>query len=311
MYNNIFRFVENCNYFIDDLRLILYRDGEASVYRFRYTKTSENEHLIIPAKVTQFNKYRVTFIMGGSFINSPFKSITLPDSIVHIAPLAFRNSRLLTSINSPNSVIFLEKRAFEGCKNLENIDIACDHPLFSTMDGVLFSKEIDRLICYPPGLTADAYAIPDTVTSVCEFAFKDCRAIKRITIPGSIPCIREYTFAGCSALTDVHLPDGLMIVREGAFKDCTSLTHITLPGSVKSIRENAFAGCTSLTSITLPDGMKSIRDGAFAGCTALTSITIPSSVMHIGEHAFDGCPSLVITNRHAAGGITDEMLQIR
>ena len=134
--------------------------------------------------------------------------------------------------------------------------------------------------------------VPDGVTSIGDWAFRNCTSLKSIILPDGVTSIGGSAFAWCESLTSITLPDGLTSIGVGAFEDCTSLKSITLPEGVTSIGACAFLGCTSLTSIILPDGVTSIGVGAFADCLCLTSITLPEGVTTIGDDAFNGCKNL-------------------
>ena len=120
--------------------------------------------------------------------------------------------------------------------------------------------------------------------------------IKSVEFGPDVTSIGNYAFRDCSSLTTITIPENsqLTSIEDYAFRDCSSLTSITLPESVTSIGEHAFSDCRSLTSITIPENsqLTSIGNNAFMYCDNLTSITIPSSVTSIGEDAFFGCDNL-------------------
>ena len=79
------------------------------------------------------------------------------------------------------------------------------------------------------------------------------------TIDGLVvTSIGNYAFRDCTSLTSVTIGDGVTSIGSYAFYGCTSLTSITIGNGVTSIGGNAFYGCTSLTSITIPGGVTSI-----------------------------------------------------
>ena len=135
-------------------------------------------------------------------------------------------------------------------------------------------------------------AIPNSVTTIGDWAFSGCSSLTSVTIPDSVTSIGCSAFSGCSALTGVTIPDSVTSIGDRAFYRCTSLTSVTIGDSVTSIGSGAFSGCTSLTSVTIGDSVTSIGHGAFRECTSLTSVTIPDSVTSIGGYAFYWCTSL-------------------
>ena len=134
--------------------------------------------------------------------------------------------------------------------------------------------------------------IPDSVTSIEDYAFSACTRLTSITIPDSVTTIGRNAFYRCSALTSITIGNGVTSIGERAFSSCSDLTSIEIPDSVARIEVLAFIGCINLLSITIPDSVTTIGDGAFYRCSALTSITIPDSVTSIGDSAFLECSSL-------------------
>ena len=104
----------------------------------------------------------------------------------------------------------------------------------------------------------------------------------------SVTSIGNYAFRDCSILTSVTIPNSMTSIGYGAFLGCSGLTSVTIPNSVTSIGGSAFFGCSGLTSVTISNGVASIGEHAFYGCSGLTSVTIPNSVTSIGSDAFSG-----------------------
>ena len=134
--------------------------------------------------------------------------------------------------------------------------------------------------------------IPDSVISIGSEVFYGCSRLSSISIPDSVTSIGTRTFYDCSSLTNVSIPESMTSIQYAMFYGCNSLMSITIPESVTSIGMSAFYNCSSLTSITIPESVKSIGNYAFGYCSSLTGITIPESVTSIGQAAFVGCSSL-------------------
>jgi len=147
------------------------------------------------------------------------------------------------------------------------------------------------------GLTS--VTIPNSVTSIGNYAFYNCSGLTSVTIPNSVTSIGGGAFYNCSGLTSVTIPNGVTSIGGGAFYNCSGLTSVAIPNGVTSIESGTFSGCTSLTSVTIPNSVttignlnRSIYGGAFYNCTSLTSVTIPNSVTSIGYEDFYNCTSL-------------------
>ena len=168
--------------------------------------------------------------------------------------------------------------------------------------------------------------IPDSVTSIGNYAFGYCSGLTDITLPDSLTYIGDYAFMGCTSLSTIAFPDSVTSIGEGAFYNCYKLTSIGIPKSVSIIGDDAFAVCWGLESITveegnpvydsrnncnaiiesasdtliagckntvIPDTVTGIGQDAFRGCRGLRSIAIPSSVTGIGYRAFGSCDELI------------------
>ena len=137
--------------------------------------------------------------------------------------------------------------------------------------------------------------------SIDNYAFYGCTSLTSISIPASVTRIYNYAFYGCTALKTVTLNNGLTTLDSDAFNTCTALTAISIPASLTALPDNAFMGCTSLKTVTMPSkaALKSIGSGAFSGCTSLTAITIPDSVAKVQPGAFAGCSALTTVHWNA------------
>ena len=128
-------------------------------------------------------------------------------------------------------------------------------------------------------------------------------SLVKITIPDSVTSIGDYAFLGCECLAEVSLPNSVTSIGKAAFSYCLSLAEITIPDSITIIEEETFSQC-GLTEIIIPDSVTTIGEYAFYYCYDLTKATIPSSVESIGYYAFEGCDYL--TEIHAESFTKEE-----
>ncbi len=212
-------------------------------------------------------------------------------------------------------------------------------PLFLLVAPPVASKASDYLwMVENDGITITDYTgpggavmIPDViyllpVTRIDDFAFSS-KPITSITMPDTVTSLGNYAFSHCPNLTSVTIGNGVTTIGDYAFYRCTSLSDVPVGDSVNSIGVGAFISCDALAGITIPPNVTSIGDGAFRDCPSLTEIVvdpsnllfssleglllnnaqttliqcpegktgrcrIPGSVTRLGDFAFESCTNL-------------------
>ena len=233
-------------------------------------------------------------------------SVTIPEGVTSIGSYAF-NACDLTSMEIPASVTAigtLDDSALGGAgRNLTGYFVDEQNTAYTSVDGILFSKDGTVLVAYPQGKNDTSYSIPESVTCIASDAFGGSR-LTSVTIPESVTSIRLGAFFGCDGLTSITIPKSVVSIGDLALADCANLSNIyadeenTVYTSVDGILFNKekttlaiYPSGRKTTSYKIPEGVTGIGDYAFDGC-GLTSVTIPGSVTSIGSSAFSGCASL-------------------
>lgn len=251
----------------------------------------------------------VTTIGKSAFwMCSNLTNIIIPDSVTTIGNSAFADCSSLADVTIGNGVTTIENEAFRSCDNLINITIPDsvksiginpfnNCPNLAEFRGKFASKDGRCLIVSgvlnsfaPAGCTE--YSIPNSVTTIGDFAFSSCGNLIKITIPDSVTVVGDSAFYDCNNLITINIPDSVITIGDAAFCRCSSLASVEIPNSVKTIEDSAFAYCDSLTSATLGSGITTIENYLFAWCPNLTSITIPDNVTTIHTYAFYFCEGL-------------------
>jgi hypothetical protein len=127
----------------------------------------------------------------------------IPDATTAIGSGAFILSSLI-NIQIPNSILFIGEGAFSNSLILTDIAVDATNPNYSSLDGVLFSRQQDTLITYPAGKTANSYFIPNTVAVIGMAAFGGCSGLKTLAVPASVTAMHEVLFAN-SGLTRINM----------------------------------------------------------------------------------------------------------
>lgn len=170
--------------------------------------------------------------------------------------------------------------------NLKNIEIDTGNSNYIQKDGVVFSKNEDKLLYYPMGRTQDTYVIDNNVKEIGEGAFKNSK-IKEITLPNKLTTIGNYAFYNCQNLNDVTLPSTVTGIGNYAFYKCSNMKEVIFEedSKLEQIGDDAFSYCTLIEEISIPEGVTDI-DGCFDYCDNLRIIDIPSTVSDIPSYSF-------------------------
>ncbi len=251
--------------------------------------------------------------------------IAIPDSITSIYDCAFASCTSLDEITIHDSVTRIGYNAFYNCTSLETVNIT---------DIVAWCKiEFDNYASNPMYYAENIYlngqliteiTIPDSVTSIDDYAFYGCTSLKTVNNYSGLPIVKgssTYGYVGYYADTVnwYHTDTGncgenltytfdatigvLTISGSGDMTNYSSsnapwylyrslIKEIILSDDITRIGDSVFFGCTSLTEITIPDSVTSIGRSAFCDCTGLTEIAIPDGVTIINAYTFYNCTDL-------------------
>ena len=234
----------------------------------------------------------VTKIDGSAFIFcSSLEQIKLPQSLVSIGSGAFDNCTSLISVELPDNAI-ISSDTFKECKNLSDIVISDTNNNYIVKNGILYNKNMTRILCYPAGIKDTEFFVPDTVKTIGDFAFYGTKALESINIPDSVTNIGTDAFGECSGLKEVVIPDSVTSMGEAVFYKCTSLEKVKLSVNITSPNPAVFQYCSSLKEVVLPESMKFISFFMFSYCKEITNIVLPDKLNSVLRSAFQNCDNL-------------------
>lgn len=151
--------------------------------------------------------------------------LKLPESLDSIGYAAFVMCNGLRSVTIPERVSYLDGSVFTSI-NLEEIIVHPRNQSFVAVDGILFSKDLTRLVCYPAAKSDTSYTIPYGVKSIASGAFANNRNLTDVVIPETVKSIGEEAFAFSRSLRTIELHDSLSSNYAFNFSWCDSLKTV-------------------------------------------------------------------------------------
>lgn len=284
-YNGSCRLVAGC-------KASIIPDGVTDIMDYAFEGCRYLSSVVIPNSVKS--------IGGGAFAGcSNLEKITIiPSGLTEICGHAFSGCIGLTSVTIPNSVTKIGVGAFSGCDNLTAITVDKSNPNYDSRDdcNAIIETATNSLI-----VGCKTTFIPDSVTTIGEFAFAGCSELTSISIPRSVEKIGKRAFSGCGIKSIVIPPN--VIQLNSAFNSCQQLESIIVEegNPIYDSRDNCNAvietannklihGCKNTV---IPNDITAIGSGAFRALSNLISIILPERITDIEPHAFFGCLNLM------------------
>jgi len=146
-------------------------------------------------------------------------------------------------------VEYIDETSFFYCKELKSIEVDVANEYYTSVDGVLYTKDMKKLLVYPIMKENETgkYAIPEGVERIGACAFYKNETLTEVNIPSTLKEIGDMAFFKCEKISLVTLPDGLEKIGSDAFSYCQGMTPVMyIPDSVKEIGSFAFYSCSNL-----------------------------------------------------------------
>ena len=153
--------------------------------------------------------------------------VIIPNSVEEIGGDAFHQCSKLSKVNIPASVLKIGEGAFTGYNYaLKSIDVDKNNPNYTSVNGVLYTKDMKTIVCYPVAKDWGNYEISDGTNSIYGGAFNAANNLYGIKIPTSVSYIGRCAFFSCRNLQSVDIPKTVTYIGSQAFDYCYNLTKV-------------------------------------------------------------------------------------
>ena len=320
----------NWENYLNDITTVNISNGVTSIGDYAFSFCTGLTSIEIPASVKTIGNYAFQGCWGLTSIEIPasvttignaafntciyLTSINIPANVTTIGNEAFGNCTGLTSITIPASVTSIGYWAFINCIGLESISVASDNTIYDSRDNcnAIIEKATNTLIA-----GCKNTMIPNTVTSIGDYAFYSCEELKEITIPASVTRIANHAFEFCTSLTTVFMqPTTPPTLGNHVFDNCNDLANIYVPAGTSGVYKAAWAdyaskiedygSCgenvnwsynTDSHKLTI-FGTGAMADYSYSNrpwynyLNDITTVDIRAGVTTIGNEAFNSCTAL-------------------
>ena len=193
--------------------------------------------------------FTVTTIEDYAFYNSTnIERIKLHEGLLLIDQFSLSHINALTSLTIPASVDSIGGTFATYSSGLQEILVEPANSKYTSVDGVLFSKDKKLLVAFPND-KANNYAIPNGTVTIGTNSFRGDSRLQQVTIPKSVRKIESSAFWDNTALTSITIPTGVEVIATGAFGNCTAMTQADLPSTLTELGYNAFYNVTNLNTL--------------------------------------------------------------
>jgi len=189
----------------------------------------------------------------------------------------------LKTLDIPKGVTYVNTQGVSGATSLQAIYVDEGNTAYASVDGVLFTKDLKEILCYPAAKADESFTIPKETEWYDEKETFVCGNLKNIHVEEANSKYSSYD--GCiynkektllltipEAKTEVKVP-GTVVLDNTTFNSRSNITKVELEEGIKTIMPYVFNYCTGIKELYLPDSLESVEADAFNGVN-LKQVTV-------------------------------------
>ncbi|GEM_PF-3403407 len=244
----------------------------------------------------------VEVIASKAFDSTRVTHVKLPDTVKILKPSALLRAHYLESINLPDSIIKIDRYAFQFCggsgkglkeivlpKHLHNLgenafygceklvklvirgDFRWEHSWLEN-NPFYYTKKLSVIKNSNPNFKVEDGML---MSADGKILFRCVNDNKRIVINDGVETIAQGAFCGRDRMEQIFLPNSLRIICKDAFRGCHNIDNVEIPKGVLSIGVESFSFCWNLKTLILPSSLREIGYCAFEHSDHLTNLIYP------------------------------------
>lgn len=216
-----------------------------------------------------------------------------------------KTSDKITKLIIEDNVSYVNHRLFDQFHDLTRIEVSPNNLFFSSINGILFDKNLEICIRVPIAYSSRTISLPKSVKSIGHNAFKYCKA-QNIILSDSCTYIGYFSFLDCKQLKKIIIPNVLCHIGKNCFVGCNNLKGFFINTSNKLIHKgksskvlklnideiSCWAMCENLSIKKVIFSIRLRKIGAYAFAYSSVNEVIINSYVELHEYSFWHCFSL-------------------
>ena len=218
------------------------------IYRKSFIGCFEISDLHISNNITALNK---------NVFNdcSNVKNLTIPDSVKKIYTGALGGYSKET-FNVPKNVTGISPTAFGQINQIKNFTVDSENNYYSTVDGILYSKDKKIFKIYPQARKDKSFTIPTGTEEIGSKSFYSIESLKDITIPTTVKQMYDYAIFFVQGIQSITVPSSVKSIGKyamgygnGEYGVSMTAFDLAIIGS-KNSQANKYAKTNSISFFT-------------------------------------------------------------
>ena len=146
----------------------------------------------------------------------------------------------ITKVIIPETVNYIEDKAFYKLTNLKSIETVGEESSFLTVNNVLYDKDMSTLVYFPICNNQSTFTIPSTVKKIGNYSMANAKYISVVNCPSTLEVVGEGAFE-YSSLSIINLSNNLKRIEGAAFFDCNNLAKVNnIPDTIEYVGGSIF-----------------------------------------------------------------------
>ena len=255
-------------------------------------------------------KYPDSIESIGSMEGCGLEKIIIGNNVSSVESFQYCNNLKSIYIGEKTKIIS-EEGAFRDCPNLTKIEVSEKNPYYKAIDNCLYTKDGKTLLavrkdiqgcikldsgleklsdgCFAYCKKLEKIIVPDTVTYIGTYAFKDCRNLMGLSLGENVVEIGGDIVYGTKYYQDLkNWKDGILYIDSYAVASNDDLqSECKIKDGTRVLASHLFSRKDKINKVILPDSVEYINTFAFNECYNLKYIRTGTKLKGIGRNVFD------------------------